>query len=235
MKVLALIPARGGSKRLPGKNIKLLGGRPLISWTITLAKQIVNLVDVMVSTDDPLIAEAAERAGAFVPWLRPVELATDMTPSIDVVLHALSWYEEKHGKLDGVLLLQPTSPFRRLETVLQGIELFKTNNLNPVIGVSSVSSHPFWCFYSHRGHLKPVIENRSELHLRTQDLPHAYAINGGFYLTSISDLKKNNTFFSEKMMGLIMDKPFEGLDIDTNDDWALAEFAYERLKDIEKT
>ena len=95
MRILALITARGGSKRLPGKNIRSLGGKPLIVWSINIAKDIAEVVDILVSTDDTEIAEIAKNAGALVPWLRPSELATDTASSVDVFLHALKWYEEK--------------------------------------------------------------------------------------------------------------------------------------------
>jgi CMP-N,N'-diacetyllegionaminic acid synthase len=104
MKILVLIPARGGSKRLPGKNIRLLGDRPLIVWTIDLAKNIPKICDILVSTDDIAIAEVASKAGALVPWLRPAELATDTATSVDVCLHALDWYEKEYSYCNQHLL-----------------------------------------------------------------------------------------------------------------------------------
>ena len=127
MRILAFITARGGSKRLPGKNIRSLGGNPLIVWSIEVAKDISDICDILVSTDDSAIAETAKDAGALVPWLRPEELATDTAKSADVCLHGLEWYESEKGRVDGLLLLQPTSPFRTRETVLRGIELFRKN------------------------------------------------------------------------------------------------------------
>jgi CMP-N-acetylneuraminic acid synthetase len=133
MKILALITARGGSKRLPGKNIKLLGSKPLILWSIDVAKNNLDICDILVSTDNPAIAEISREAGAKVPWLRPSELATDNASSVDVALHALDWYEASKGSVDGILLLQPTSPFRTPETVPRGIELFRINNYQTVL------------------------------------------------------------------------------------------------------
>ena len=112
MKILALIPARGSSKRLPGKNTKLLGGLPLIVWTIRAAKESGCCTQVMVSTDDPEIAAVARDFGAEVPWLRPPELATDTASSVDVALHAIANCGAGSHTIDGLLLLQPTSPFR---------------------------------------------------------------------------------------------------------------------------
>ena len=128
MKILALILARGGSKRLPGKNIRCLGGKPLIVWSIDVTKHIPEICDILVSTDDPAIAAVSKGAGALVPWLRPPELATDTATSVDAALHALDWYEADKGKVDGLLLLQPTSPFRTKETVMRGIAFFKNHN-----------------------------------------------------------------------------------------------------------
>lgn len=110
---MAVIPARGGSKRLPGKNIRILGNKPLIAWSIDVVKGIPEICDVLVSTEDEKIAEIAKEFNAFVPWLRPIELATDTATSIEVILHALDWYEREKQEVDGVILLQPTSPFRR--------------------------------------------------------------------------------------------------------------------------
>ena len=151
MRILALITARGGSKRILRKNIRPLGGKPLIVWSINIAKDIGGIVDILVSTDDPKISEVAKNAGAMVPWLRPPELATDTASSVDVCLHALEWYEKENGKIDGLMLLQPTSPFRSRDTVLQGIELFRKQKRRPVIGVSTAKSHPMWCFEIENG------------------------------------------------------------------------------------
>ena len=112
LRLLAIVPARGGSKRLPRKNVLLLGGKPLIAWTIDAARDSGCFVDVLVSTDDAEIADRARAHGALVPWLRPPEFATDTARSIDVVLHALDWYERERGAVAGMMLLQPTSPFR---------------------------------------------------------------------------------------------------------------------------
>ena len=130
MRILALITARSQSKRLPGKNIKFLGGKPLITWSIDIAKNISEVCDILVSTDDPITAKISKDAGASVPWLRPKNLATDTSNSVDVALHALDWFETQKGAVDGILLLQPTSPFRTLEGVRSGINLFKKISIN---------------------------------------------------------------------------------------------------------
>jgi CMP-N,N'-diacetyllegionaminic acid synthase len=222
MRILALIAARGGSKRVPGKNIRPLRGSPLIVWSINIAKSIPEVCDILVSTDSNEIAGVAKNAGALVPWLRPAELATDTASSVDVCLHALKWYEDENGKVDGLVLLQPTSPFRSRNSVLRGIELFRLHQHCPVIGVSAAESHPMWCFKIEEGTMRPFIKFEG-LYLRSQDLPPAYVINGVFYLIAPKDLRKLKSFYSENMVPLVIDSPEESIDIDTEWDWQLAE------------
>lgn len=222
MKILALIPARGGSKRLPGKNVRSLGGKPLIAWSIDVAKGLPDICDVFVSTDNSGIADVARRAGAYVPWLRPAELATDTASSVDVALHALNWYEGEKGAVDGLLLLQPTSPFRRRETIDRGIGIFCQNNYRPVVSVSPSDSHPMWCFKIQGMEMTPFIEGGG-LHLRSQDLPPAYVVSGAFYLITPNDLRKHRSFFTDITMPLVINNPEESIDIDTEWDWKNAE------------
>jgi CMP-N-acetylneuraminic acid synthetase len=230
MRILALITARGGSKRLAGKNLRPLGGRPLIAWSIEAARGIGEICDILVSTDNVAIAAAAGEAGLPVPWLRPGELASDSASSVDVCLHALDWYESRNAALDGLLLLQPTSPFRRRATVLRGIELFRTHRCRPVVGVSPAPSHPAWCLRLDGGALRPFIDGAG-LSSRSQDLPAAYVVNGAFYLIHPRDLRARRAFCSEDMLPLVMDDPAEALDIDTEWDWAVAQAALARLPD----
>jgi CMP-N,N'-diacetyllegionaminic acid synthase len=222
MKILALIPARGGSKRLPGKNIRILDGKPLIVWSIDVAKEIPAISDVLVSTDDITIAEVSKNAGASVPWLRSAELATDTASTVDVAIHALDWYETEHGTVDGLLLLQPTSPFRTKENICKGIELFKNNSKQTVLGVSPSHSNPMWSLKLDKDSLIPYFENHG-FGKRSQDLPDAYVANGCFYLISPKLLRLNKSFFTTAVQPLIIDSFKEGLDIDTEKDWELAQ------------
>lgn len=217
-----MIPARGGSKRIPGKNIRPLGGKPLIVWTIEFAKGIPAVCDILVSTDDPAIADVARQAGALVPWLRPAELATDTASSVDVCLHALDWYEDGNGKVDGLLLLAPTSPFRSRESALRGCELFGVHQRRPVLGISPAKSHPMWCFRIEGDTMRPFMDGEG-LHVRSQDLPPAYVVDGGFYLIAPEDLRKRRSFYSEDPIPLIVDDADEAIDIDTERDWKVAE------------
>jgi CMP-N,N'-diacetyllegionaminic acid synthase len=194
----------------------------LIIWSINAARGIPEICDIMVSTDDAAIAEISRNAGALVPWLRPEELATDTATSADVALHALDWYEAERGSVDGLLLLQPTSPFRSRETIERGIRLFHQNNCRAVIGVSPADSHPMWCFRIEGNQMKPFTEDGGT-HLRSQDLPPAYVINGAFYSIAPNDLRCNRSFFNDAMVPLVINNPGESLDIDTEWDWKMAD------------
>jgi CMP-N,N'-diacetyllegionaminic acid synthase len=228
MKILAVIPARGGSKRLPGKNIRMLGGKPLIVWSIEASMGIPDISDVLVSTDDTAIASISREAGGLVPWLRPVQLATDLASSVDVVIHALDWYENKNGVVDGVLLLQPTSPFRTKESICKGIELFRSNHRHSVIGVSPAPSHPMWTLKTVNGYLAPFLPEHG-LDIRSQDLPQAYIVNGSFYLSSPENLRMHRTFTAMESVPLVTARPEESLDIDTPWDFRIAEFIVSEL------
>ena len=216
MKILAIIPARGGSKRLPGKNIKLLGGQPLIVWSINIAKSIPDVCDILVSTDDTSIASISSTAGALVPWLRPSDLATDSATSVDVVLHALDWYETEHGVVDGVMLLQPTSPYRSRETILGGLKPFDQQRKS-VVAVSEVKVDPARCFFIKAHGLKMCVSTPNN----TQET--AYAVNGALYLISPVELRESRSFFSTTSIPLIINSRRESLDIDDDFDWWLAE------------
>jgi CMP-N,N'-diacetyllegionaminic acid synthase len=222
LRILALITARGGSRRVPRKNIRILGGRPLLAWSVDVAKGIADICDILVSTDDPEIAGVARHEGAQVPWLRPATLATDTASSVDVCLHALEWYEGENGAIDGLLLLQPTSPFRTRGTVSRGIDLFRTGRHRSVVGVSPARSHPMWCFRVEGETLRPYIE-RADLNLRSQDLPPVYVVNGALYLITPENLRTTHSFISDNTMPLMIEEPSEGIDIDSEWDWRVAE------------
>jgi len=222
MKILAIIPARGGSKRVPNKNLRELGGKPLINWSIDACRGIPEICDVLVSTDSQAIAQVAGAAGALVPWLRPAELATDTAKSIDVCLHALDWYEAKKGQVDGLLLLQPTSPFRSRQTIQSGITLFREHGGRPVVAVSPAESHPMWCFKIEGNRLQAFLDHGG-LTMRSQDLPLAYVVNGAFYLATPDYLRYEKSFFGNDVVPLTVIDKLESLDIDTEWDWLCSE------------
>lgn len=222
-RLLAIIPARGGSKRLPRKNVLPLGGKPLIAWTIDAARESGCFVDVLVSTDDAEIAEAARAHGALVPWLRPAEFATDTARSIDVVLHALDWYERECGAVAGMMLLQPTSPFRTAATIRDAATRFHVLGADaPVVGVSPAENHPAWTFSVEGSRMQPFC-GWDSLKLRSQDLPPAYTLNGAIYVSTPARLRATQSFYAEDMHALVMPDRAESQDIDTAEDWARAE------------
>jgi CMP-N,N'-diacetyllegionaminic acid synthase len=235
VKILALIPARGGSKRLPGKNLRHLGGKPLIAWSIQAARGHPEIVATLVSTEDPKIASYARRAGVLVPWLRPIQLATDTASAIDVAIHALDNYERVYGRVDGLLLLQPTSPFRNRTRLRAGLAIFAANPNCSVVGLSLASTHPLWCFRLDGPWVRPFVEGGG-LRLRSQDLPAAYVVNGAFYLVPTGVLRESYSLYSRDILPLVMDTFAEGIDIDTEQDWQLAEqmlAAQPELKDMD--
>lgn len=229
MRILALIPARGGSKRLPGKNIRILGGKPLIRWSIDVAKGIPEICDILVSTDDVEIAATCKEAGVLVPWFRPAELASDVVSSVDVALHALDWYEAEKGKIDGLLLLQPTSPFRSKETVRKGIDLFEQNAQKAVLGISPASPHPMWTLKIESGCLVPFMPGNG-FGMRSQDLPEAYVVNGSLYLISPAELREHQSFLGGGTWPLLMETAEEALDIDTYLDFQIAELIEKNMR-----
>ena len=225
MKILAVIPARGGSERLPGKNIKCLGGLPLLAWTVRAARDSGVCTEVLVSTDNASIAEIARHHGACVPGLRPRHLATETASSVDVALHALDTWEAGHGPVDGVLLLQPTSPFRTAETIRRGVALFALNGgRHSVVSVSPAVNHPAWCFRTTRDGMEPFL-GWDGVRTRSQDLEPAWTLNGAFYLVSTARLRAEKTFLTADTRPLPMSDPRESLDIDTPEDWEIAERA----------
>lgn len=219
MRILAVITARGGSKRLPGKNGRMLAGRPLIAWSVEVATGIPELCDILVSTDDPTIARLARAAGATVPWLRPAHLATDSATSADACIHALDWYEGIHGVVDGLLLLQPTSPFRRRESVIAGIRCFQEAGGRPVVGVCPAGIDPSRYYVVRDGGLTRLLASGSTEASRGA----AVVANGALYLITPAQLRDVRTFYPDDMVPLVMADPVESIDIDTPWDWAVAE------------
>jgi CMP-N-acetylneuraminic acid synthetase len=222
-RILALIPARGGSKRLPGKNIRPLAGLPLIAWTIRAALAAGAFADVLVSTDDQSIADVATEYGASVPWLRPDDLSTDTATSVDVVLHALAACAAASRPIDSVMLLQPTSPFRSVETISRAIDLHRRTGMAPVVSVCPAKPHPAWCFrVSGDGSLQSFAGDGGSLG-RSQDLPPVFQLNGTVYLSTAADLRQDRSFLGPRTQALVVSAPEESVDIDDAWDWRVAE------------
>lgn len=212
-KVLAIIPARGGSKGLPGKNILNVGGKPLIAYSIDAAKAAAAVDHVIVSSDDDAIIAVARECGCDVPFRRPAELGTDTAASIDVVLHAL---DQVRG-YDYVVLLQPTSPLRTAADIDAACERLAGGGVNACVSVSPVEQSPYWMYHvTEEGYLKSVVDLPASVS-RRQDLPPVYALNGAVYVAEVSWLRRNSTFLTSETVPYVM--PAErSLDIDTATD-----------------
>ncbi len=222
MTIVGLIPARGGSKTIPHKNSKLLAGKPLIAWTIEAAKNCQALSRVIVSTDDPHIADVALQWDAEVPFLRPAELAGDKSSSLDVVLHLIHWLEEHDSMPEYILLLQPTSPFRTAEDITAAIDLAKTRKVDAVVSVCETDAHPLLCKrVQEDGRLADYVSTDLG-YLRRQDLPPAYQLNGAIYVNRCQSLLQERTFLPKDTVPYFM-PPERSLDLDTLWDWHLAE------------
>jgi len=227
LKTLTVIPARGGSKGIPRKNIRLLNGKPLIAYSIEAAFKSRRANRVIVSTEDQEIAEISKRYGAEVID-RPKELARDDSPTIDAVLHALGLLEEGGYMPDVVVLLQPTSPLRNAEDIDNAIELFLSRECDSVVSVCEFKHSPYWSFKIENGYLKPIF-GENYIKMRRQDLPKAYIPNGAIYVSTPETLRKYKSFYCPKTVPYIM--PLErSIDIDNEIDFILAELIMKKYK-----
>jgi len=220
---LAMIMARGGSKGIPGKNLRIVAGKPLIAWTLEAALRCPLLGRVVVTTESFEIADTARSFGAEVPFMRPAELAQDDTPGIEPVLHAVRWLEaHENYKPDLVMLLQPTSPLRTAGDITAAVELLTEKSPDAVVSISPVDQHPY---------IMKVVESDGRIRDyaqldqppdRRQDFPALYALNGAIYLVRVDVLLERESFFTDMTYGLIMPRE-RSLDVDTPWDLYLAD------------
>lgn len=217
MRLLALIPARGGSKGIPRKNIRPFCGKPLLQWSIDAALAAACVDQVVVSTDDPEIAELAKAGGAEVPYLRPAELSSDTAPGIAPVLHAL----EQLPQVSDVLLLQPTSPLRTSADLEAIVALRRQAGRESAVSLAPSNKHPAWMYnLALDQSLKPFAQLDNDC--CRQQLPHMYVLNGALYLASRTFLLKHQKFIDGDTIGYLM--PVDrSVDIDTQLDWEWAE------------
>lgn len=222
LRILALIPARGGSKGLPGKNIRPLHGKPLVAWSIEAALECGCIDTLTVSTDSPEITEVAKSFGAEVPFLRPEELATDTAKTVDVVLHALDWYAARDRTFDVFILLQPTSPLRTAADILRGLELFVIRQARAVISVCRCEHHPFWTNSLPEDGAMANFLPKDILNKPRQSLPPYYRLNGALYIADVQWFYSAQSFFGTRTYALVMDRK-NSVDIDEMLDFNLAE------------
>ncbi len=236
MKVLAIIPARGGSKGIPKKNLKPLAGKPLIAWTIESAIQCPEVNEIIVSTDDEEISKISKKFGASVPFMRPEELARDESPTIDAVLYTIETLEKKGNKFEIIAVLQPTSPLRTSEDITNAVQLFIKNKPLSLVSITTFLPSPFLALKMSDGYVSPAfIEGK--FRARRQDLPVLYAPNGALYISTPETLRKYRTFYTPKTLGYSMPRE-RSVDIDDDIDFKVAEsivreqIAKERKGDI---
>ena len=231
LSILAIVPARGGSKGLPRKNVRAFYGKPLITWTIEAGHKSKYIDNLIVSTDDLEINDTAVSAGAEVPFVRPLELGTDQTKTIDVLLHAYKTYTKNVNKnFDLVVLLEPTSPLRQVNDIDNAIEqLVKNSSMTSIVGVAKVESqHPsFLLELRDEGALKPYLEQSPE-GIRRQDLSPIYYPEGTIYVSWTKSLFEEKTFYQKKAMGFLIPS-WRAIEIDDEYDFIKAEALMTRL------
>lgn len=220
--ILAVIPARGGSKGLPGKNIKLLNGKPLIAYTIEAALESGIFDKVIVSTDDNEIAEVARKYGAELPFMRPKELSGDEVSSDDVILHALNFFREKGQVFNYVCKLQPTSPLRTANHIRGAYDMMRDRNANYIVSVCECEHSPLWAGVLDADlKLENFIKEENKIACR-QSLDIYYRLNGAIYLGKVESFMQEKNFLGKGSIAYIM-KQEESIDIDTELDFKIAE------------
>lgn len=218
-KVLTIIPARGGSKGVPRKNVRDLAGKPLIAWTIEEAQKSRYIDCLILSSEDEEIIQVAKEWGCDVPFVRPQELAQDESSGMDVVLHAL---EEITG-YDYIVLLQPTSPLRTVKEIDECIATFSKKNADSCVSVTKAEKSPYWMYtINDEGKMKNIIPT-SQLITRRQDLPLVYSLNGAIYIAEINWIQKYKTFLTKHTLAFCMPKE-RSYDIDTELDFHICEY-----------
>ena len=226
MKNLILIPARGGSKRIPKKNIKLFNGKPLIQWTIEAAINSGISSDICVSTDCEETKSIASSMGADVPFTRPKALSGDKAKSIDVALHALSYYKDTQS----IILLQPTSPLRTSKHLQSFYDYITKSCATSAVSICECQHSPLWTFTLRNQILERSIFNFNSLYDSSQDLPKYYTLNGAMYYSRVSELLTSQSFISKNTIGFEM-PAYASIDIDTKFDWDIAEIIGQKYFD----
>lgn len=222
MNPIVVIPARGGSKGIPKKNIKKLGGKPLIEYTISAAREVFEDKEIIVSTDDLKIKKVVEGTGLKVPFLRPNYLSTDTANTRDVLIHAIDFVESQGKDVDVLVLLQPTSPFRKGHHIREAFDLFKEHQgLDMVVSVKETDANPYYVLFEEDEH-GFLTKSKEGNFTRRQDCPTVWECNGAIYIINIKTLRKRSISEFERIKKYPMDRSCS-LDIDDEYDWLMAE------------
>jgi CMP-N-acetylneuraminic acid synthetase len=224
VQVVGLVPARGGSRGIPRKNIRLLCGKPLLQYTAQAALAARRLSRVILSTDDPEIAEVGRACGLEAPFLRPPELARDDTPTLPVVQHAVRFLLERGELYDAVCLLQPTNPLRRPEDIDGCIDLLEQSDADAVVSVLTVPAehNPHWVYFRAADGLLKLSTGEAEPIPRRQDLPSAFHREGSVYVARWDVLLQQNSLYGRRLVGYLVD-PERSVNLDSPEDWVRAE------------
>lgn len=223
-KVVAVVPARGGSKALPLKSIALVAGKPLLAWTAHAALAATRLDRVLLSTDDERIAEVGAASGLEVPFMRPTALAADDTPMTDVLSHALHWLEEQHADVEAVVLLQPTSPLRRAEHIDAAVDLLRATKAESVVSIVEVPHQysPASLLLREEDGSLYRWDDRGPLVTRRQDKPRVFARNGPAVVAHLPDVVRRKDAYGSPLVGYQMTL-IDSFDIDGPDDLTLVQ------------
>ena len=224
MRILGFIPARGGSKGVFRKNIKLLDKKPLIQYSIDIGRASKEVDRLIVSTEDEQIAQISKSLGAEVPFLRPQSLATDSSPTIDSLVYTVQKLKESGYLCDAILLLQPTSPFRSVQDIDTAVAIFKERNCDSLVSVTPVPDeyNPHWVFEETSDGFLEIATGENEIITRRQDLPKAYIRNGAIYITKSEVLLKKKSIYGKSIAFYVMNDKKQ-VNIDTIEDWKRAE------------
>lgn len=220
-RVLCIIPARGGSKRLPRKNVLPLAGKPLIHYSVAAAMASEHFDRVIVSTDDTEIADRARESGADVPFVRPAELATDTATAVDVLIHAVDFFEQTGDQYDFVVLIQPTTPLVQANDIDQAIQTIINTGTRSCVSVCKVSERPEWMYSLDGDMATPFFESENSAS-RQQDLSELFRLNGAVYVLK-RDLLNQRLIVDQKSLSAIVMPKDRSIDIDEQIDFTIAE------------
>lgn len=230
MNILALIPARGGSKGVPGKNMRKIEGHPLVSYAIEVAKKSKYINKIVVSTDDEKIADIAREYKAQVPFMRPKELAADNVSDFPVIEHAVEWFNNRDDKIDYVVFLRPTHIFRKASDINRAIEKMINSNFDSIRGISKAVYSPYWMKKIRGDKLVSFVENNEYEYCRRQDLPEAYQANGTVEVIKAETILEKKSLYGERI-GFVKMGEVAVLDLDTELDFKIVEALFPLWRD----
>ena len=231
MKTLYIIPARGGSKSIPLKNVKLLAERPLIWYTLDVATKMADKADICVSTDSKMVEDCVKEYGINIPFLRPSELSEDSTGQFEVIKHALEFYKQRGVHYDSIVLLQVTSPFRRVEQVKKVVSQFH-KDIDMVASVCKASANPYYLLFEED--IQGFLVKSKEGHFKTrQDCPEVWQLNGSVYVINPKSLEKYDSFSHFKKVEKSVMPALMSVDIDNDLDWEFSEYLSTKIKIVD--